>query len=107
MMARGATDGIIFAGPGNVGKEFRYDVTVGSPLDVLAISPPAKIVDFIEERIGAVKQRDVFLEKIPGFGVGNGSFVALVVLPVEVIGEMFERGCVEEPRRIWSGVIGG
>ena len=85
VMARGAVDRVVLAGPTDRGKKLGDDETLRRPLEVLAESPPAEVIGLLDLLIRAVQQRDVVAEEIPGGRIGNVLHVQLAVVPVETL----------------------
>jgi len=89
VMCGWATDGVVFAGPWDLGEKFGDDVTVRCEFDVFSIGPPSEIPGLFEITVGTFEQRDVTTEKIPGFCVWDVGVKLFVVL-VEAVDVMFE-----------------
>ena len=59
MVAGGAVDRIVLAAPGHGRQELRHDEPIGRLLDMLAVGPPAEVVDLLEILVGALEKRHV------------------------------------------------
>ncbi len=84
MMPNGATDRVL------VGEKLGYGHVVGHLLDVLAIGPPAIIIDFLDVLVRALKQWNILLHPFPGLRIGNEVDHVLIFHDVEVVNVMLE-----------------
>ena len=105
VMAGGAVDRVMLAGPAHLGKELGNHETVRRLLDMLAISPPAKVISPLEVLFRALKQRNVCPEKFPRLTIRDILNVQLLVIFAEPVDVMPERGGFEHvwPRRRLPG----
>ena len=92
VVADGTADGIF------TGEEFgETDIgRRGDVLDVLAIAPPAEVIDFFESGVGTLEEGDVLDHPIPGFVVGDEIDDVLGVGGVEGVDVMFDVGGVDD-----------
>ena len=74
----------MFPAPAHLREELGDDKSVGRFLDVLAVSPPAEVIDFLDVLVRAVEAGDVSSHPIGGVPVGNGLPEMGVVVAVEV-----------------------
>lgn len=91
VVARRTINRVVLSRPRHVGQKFRDDEAVGCQLDVLAIRPPAEIVNFLNVLIRALKERNVVLKKIPSGAIRNISGIKFMIIRVEGINVMLER----------------
>jgi len=58
--------------------------------EVLAVSPPAKVINLLQRLVRAVEQRNVVPQKPPGVGVADGGGIGLFIAGVEAVNIMLE-----------------
>src|SRR5206468_1566236 len=84
-------------------QEFGEHETRGRRFDVLAVRPPAVVVDALELGVGDGEQRNIGSHPLVSFRIGDGARYVPGVVAVEVVDVVAERGGVEHVRAAGGG----
>jgi len=76
-------DTVIFPSPGNIGKKFGDDETIGRIPYMFPESPPTKIIDLFHLFVGTFEQRDVGGKKFKRLTIGNTGSKQFIVFRIE------------------------
>ena len=96
MVSGRARYGIVFPAPTDIWHKFGDcpPVVFGMP-QMLAESPPPKIIHLLKHIVGAIKAGDIIEHKFLGGGIGNFIFVQLVVVQIKLL-NAFRYGSVPQ-----------